>query len=158
MARGLQWIHLLHQRIDYSVLSVGYVEIIVTLTRKIIGFFRSSCCFKVSIAKYWLFHNLKSLLSPLLPINPWAQNMFLLCILGGVLHGSRPDVHDDSSVFGVWVAGGCVRVPGTVWRMLPHHDGSHSVWAGGAHAGLAGHRLPSGPHGSSYDSRSTHRW
>ncbi len=79
-------------------------------------------------------------------------------VSGGVLHSYGPDVHHDSSVHCVWSAGGCVRIPGGVWRLLPHHDGSHSVRARRAHASLAGHRLPSGPHGSSHDSRSTHRW
>lgn len=82
----------------------------------------------------------------------------LWSVSGGVLHGPGPDVHDDSSVLCVRGAGGCVCVPWAVWRLLPYHDGSHSVWTSWAHAGLTGHRLPSRPHVSSDDSRSTHCW
>lgn len=85
-------------------------------------------------------------------------NVFSLSVSGGVLHGSGPDVPDDSSVLSVRRAGGCVRVPGAVRRLLPHHDGPHSVRAGWTHASLTGHWLPSRPYGCSHDSRSTHRW
>ena len=83
--------------------------------------------------------------------------MSSLCVSGGVLHCSGPDVHADSSVLGVRGAGGRVRVLGAVRRLLPHHDGPHSVRAGRAHASLAGHWVPSRPYVSSHDSRSTYR-
>lgn len=82
---------------------------------------------------------------------PWS-------VSGGVLHSSGPDVRDDSSVLGLRGAGGRVCVPGPLRRLLPHHDGPYSVRVGGTHASLTGHRVPSGPDGSSHDGRSTYCW
>lgn len=53
--------------------------------------------------------------------------MFFLSFSGGVLHNFGPDVCDDSSVLGLRGAGGGVRVPGPLRRLLPHNDGPYSV-------------------------------
>lgn len=75
---------------------------------------------------------------------------------GCILHALGPPVHDDPTVPRLRGRHRHLPLPRPVRRLLHHHHGPHCLRAGGAHAGIPGHRVPHGADGRAHDCGHAH--
>lgn len=75
---------------------------------------------------------------------------------GCILHAVGPPVHDDPPVPRFRGRHCHLPLPRPLRRLLHHHHGPHRLRAGGAHAGVPGHRVPHGADGRAHDRGHAH--
>lgn len=97
-----------------------------------------------------------SVSSPQLFLLPIPTLMPTFISPGCVLHAVGPPVHDDPPVPRLRGRHCHLPLPRPLRRLLHHHHGPHRLRAGGAHAGVPGHRVPHGADGRAHDRGHAH--